>query len=106
LAGRYPAVDPLASVSRLATKVLEPVAVDLARRARAALAAAESVRDLVEVGAYVPGTNLDADRGLALAPALIELCRQRVEDIAPIEETFRAMAQIMASVPEPVGAMR
>lgn len=106
LAGRYPAVDPLASISRLATKVLEPVAVDLAQRARAALAAAESVRDLVEVGAYVPGTNPDADRGLALAPALIELCRQRTDDVSPITDTFRSMAQIMASVPDTVGAGR
>jgi flagellum-specific ATP synthase len=100
LAGRYPAIDPLASVSRLATKVLPPEAVDLAAQARAALAAAESVRDLVEVGAYVPGTNPDADRGLALAPALIDLCRQRVDDVTPIHDTFQALASIMATAPD------
>ena len=107
LAGRYPAVDPLASVSRLITKVLPPEVVELSRQARAALAAAESVRDLVEVGAYMPGTNPEADRGLALAPALIELCKQPIDEVAPIEDTFRALARVMASVPDTmVGAGR
>jgi flagellum-specific ATP synthase len=102
LAGRYPAVDPLASVSRLASKVLPPEANDLVVRGRAALAAAESVRDLVEVGAYVPGTNPDADRGLALAPAIIELCRQRVDDVSAIDEAFMSLARILAAAPEPI----
>jgi flagellum-specific ATP synthase len=106
LAGRYPAVDPLASVSRLASKVLPPEVVELARQGRAALAAAESVRDLVEVGAYVPGTNPEADRGLALAPALIDLCRQHVDDVSSIEDTFRTRAGVMAGVPAPAGARR
>jgi flagellum-specific ATP synthase len=106
LAGRYPAVDPLASVSRLASKVLPPEVVELARQGRAALAAAESVRDLVEVGAYVPGTNPDADRGLALAPALIDMCRQHVDDVSAIDTTFQSLARIMASAPEPVGTRR
>lgn len=106
LAGRYPAVDPLASVSRLASKVLPPDVVELARQGRSALAAAESVRDLVEVGAYVPGTNPEADRGLALAPALIDLCRQSVDDVSSIEATFQTLARVMTGAPEPVGARR
>jgi len=104
LAGRYPAVDPLASISRLASKVLPAEHVELAQQARAALSAAEAVRDLVEVGAYVPGTNPDADRGLALAPALIELCRQRVDDVSHIDDAFNALYEIMVPEPAPAAA--
>ena len=100
LAGRYPAVDPLASVSRLATKVLDRDRAALVTQARAALAAAESVRDLVEVGAYAPGTNPDADRGLALAPALIDLCRQQTHDVANFDQTFGELDHVLSTTPD------
>jgi flagellum-specific ATP synthase len=96
-AGRYPAVDPLLSVSRLASKVLSPHRAALARDGRAALAAAESVRDLVEVGAYAPGSNPDADRGLFLAPMLIDLCRQSIDEVADFDATFVALERILAT---------
>ncbi len=95
-AGRYPAVDPLLSISRLASKVLPPEHAALADMARRALAGAESVRDLVEVGAYSPGSNADADAGLALSPAIIELCRQATSDVTSIDDTFAALAEIAA----------
>jgi flagellum-specific ATP synthase len=94
-AGRYPAVDPLLSISRLASKVLDPRWTALAERARAALSAADSVRDLVEVGAYQPGTNLAADEGLAVSPGLIALCRQLVDEVTPLPETFAAMERVL-----------
>lgn len=93
-AGRYPAVDPLLSISRLAAKVLDPAQLAIADRARRALAAAEAVRDLVEVGAYAPGSNPEADEGLAMSPAIIELCRQRTDDVSSIDETFATLARI------------
>ncbi|PWG74772.1 EscN/YscN/HrcN family type III secretion system ATPase, partial [Enterococcus hirae] len=64
--GHYPAVDPLASLSRLAAHGTDDAQRDAATAIRTALAAAEDVRDLVEVGAYVPGSNPEADRGLAM----------------------------------------
>jgi flagellum-specific ATP synthase len=94
-AGRYPAVDPLQSISRLASKVLHPAHAALAERARRALAAAESVRDLVEVGAYQPGSNPEADEGLAVSGDLVELCRQRVDDITPFADTFAVLEQVL-----------
>ena len=93
-AGRYPAVDPLLSISRLATKVLDPAKAAIAERARSALAAAEAVRDLVEVGAYAPGSNPEADEGLAMSPGIIELCRQRTDEVSSLDETFAAMDAI------------
>jgi flagellum-specific ATP synthase len=59
------------------------------------LAAAEAVRDLVEVGAYQPGTNPDADHGLAVSPNIVELCRQGIDEITPINETFATLTQIL-----------
>ncbi len=97
-AGRYPAVDPLGSVSRLASKVLAPEQLALASEARKAMAAAESVRDLVEVGAYVSGTNPDADLGLAVQPALVEFCRQDTDEVSPFGATFDGLARALGDV--------
>ncbi len=91
--GHYPAVDPLASLSRLATTVTDERQRAAATAIRTALAAAEDVRDLVEVGAYVAGSNPDADRGLALRPAIEAFLRQGTDDLTSYEDTWqRAMA--------------
>ena len=93
-AGRYPAIDPLASLSRLASKVVPERRLDLVARARDALAAAEEVRDLVEVGAYAAGSNPAADIGLAVTPHLIEFMKQPARDVVPFEDAWRGLEAI------------
>ena len=87
LATRYPAIDPLASLSRLATKIGTPDQSAAANAVRSVLAAVAEVQDLVEVGAYVRGTNPRADRGLAAAPDLIEFFRQTPDALVSAEES-------------------
>ena len=94
--GRYPAIDPLASLSRLASKVTTPEQQAAAAAARAALAAADEVRDLVEVGAYVAGTNRAADRGRALEPDLVDFLRQPVHEVADPARSWAALQQLAA----------
>jgi flagellum-specific ATP synthase len=94
--GRYPPIDPLRSLSRLASKVVPAEQVAQATALRGALAAAEEVRDLVEVGAYVPGTNPAADLGLALQPDLIAFLRQRAEERSTFEDAWAAAAVLAA----------
>ena len=105
--GHYPAVDPLASLSRLATSVTSPEQQQAATAIRTALAAAEDVRDLVEVGAYVDGSNPEADRGLALRPAIEAFLRQSTDDLTEYGRTWeRAMGlaqQYRAAEPTLVG---
>src|SRR5690606_12317948 len=72
-----------------------PDRVQLTVAARAALAAAEEVRDLVEVGAYVAGTNPAADKGLRLSPDLIELFRQRPHEASDFGEAWSRLEAIV-----------
>ena len=92
--GHYPAVDPLASLSRLAAKVTEPGQQAAATAIRTALAAAEEVRDLVEVGAYVAGSNPDADRGLALRGPIESFLRQQTDDLTPYDQTWSRAGEL------------
>ncbi len=89
--GRYPAVDPLASLSRLAAKVVDATHAADAVVVRSALAALAEVRDLVELGAYVPGTNPVADRALACRDELIGFLQQRPEERSDFDATHAAL---------------
>lgn len=96
--GRYPAIDPLASLSRLASKLWSPQQETMATVTRDALAAAEEVSELVEVGAYVPGSNPRADRGLRAAPPIIEFLKQSPSDVTPSEASWDQLVAILEQV--------
>lgn len=93
-AGRYPAVDPLASLSRLAAAVRTEAQERDAADVRAALAAAEDVRELVELGAYVPGSNPTADRGLAIRDDAFDLFRQAPGRPAPADQSWQLLGEL------------
>jgi flagellum-specific ATP synthase len=92
--GRYPAIDPLASLSRLAGKLWNDRQERVATVTRDALAAAMEVQELVEVGAYVAGSNPRADKGLRVAPQIVEFLRQRSGDLTTFERSWQALADI------------
>lgn len=98
ISGRYPAIDPLASLSRLAPRLVPADRRDLVVAAQDALAAAEEVRELVEVGAYVPGTNPAADRGLAAKPGLVEFLRQPSDEIVGYEEAWTQLEALRSQI--------
>ncbi|MDJ0924468.1 MAG: FliI/YscN family ATPase [Acidimicrobiia bacterium] len=98
ISGRYPAIDPLASLSRLAPRLVSEDHRSLVIAAQDALAAAEEVRELVEVGAYVPGTNPAADRGLAAKPALVEFLRQPSHEVVPFDQAWAQLDALRAQI--------
>jgi flagellum-specific ATP synthase len=95
MAGRYPPVDPLASLSRSASKVLTGEQLALAAGLRRLLAAAEEVRDLVEVGAYVRGTNHLADRALDLRGDIEAFLRQQAHEVVPAALAWEQLAALV-----------
>lgn len=92
ISGRYPAIDPLASLSRLAPRLVSADQRAMVTAAQDALAAAEEVRELVEVGAYVPGTNPAADRGLAAKPNLVEFLRQLSTETVGFDDAWAQLS--------------
>jgi flagellum-specific ATP synthase len=96
-AGHYPAIDVLQSVSRVASAVTTPEQQALARELRQLLAAYAEARDLIEIGAYVAGTNPVVDRAVRLKPQIDALLRQHVEDHTNAADAFARLAQLMRS---------
>lgn len=95
-AGRFPAIDLLASVSRLMPAVASPPHLAAAARLRALLAAHERVRELLALGAYRAGGDPEADVAIARWPAVEAFLRQASAEVVPLEETLAALEALAA----------
>ena len=96
--GHYPAVDVLASLSRLAPDLVPAEAARAAARLREMLAVYREGRDLVEIGAYKPGTNRRLDAALAELPAIEAFLRQARGEHGALADTRARLASIAAAV--------
>jgi flagellum-specific ATP synthase len=79
-AGHFPAVQALDSISRVANRITTKDQRADATELRRLMAAHREVRELVEIGAYVPGTNPEADRANALWPHITAFLRQEMDE--------------------------
>ena len=52
------------------------------------------IRDLLDVGAYVTGSNPDADRAISQWPKIQKFLRQAPEEQTPYEETQKRLQQL------------
>jgi flagellum-specific ATP synthase len=79
--GHFPSIDVLESVSRVTGAVTDAQQRQDATELRSLLAAYREARTLIEIGAYVPGTNPLVDRGRALMPEIDRFLRQAVDEV-------------------------
>ncbi len=94
-AGHFPSIDVLESVSRVAPAVTSTEQRRDATELRRLLAAYREVRELVEIGAYVPGTNPDADRARALWPRLTAFLTQDLDIRSTAADAWSALAAML-----------
>jgi flagellum-specific ATP synthase len=104
-AGHFPSIDVLESVSRVSTAVTNRAQQSVARTARRLLAARQDVKELVEIGAYVSGSNADADLALALWPQLQRFLQQDIEEGSEPEQAWSRLSAILGSSGGPIGSL-
>jgi len=93
-AGHYPAIDILASTSRVFTQVTSREQQAAAQRVRTLMAKYEEIRFLIQVGEYQPGSDPVADAAIAAQPALLALLRQRADEASAMEDTLAQLQQL------------
>lgn len=93
----YPAIDVLESVSRLQRDLTTAKQQDLAARARNLLSLLRKNQDLINIGAYVPGSNSEIDRALALQKPLREFLIQGVDHGVPAASSWEALERAVSS---------
>jgi flagellum-specific ATP synthase len=90
----YPAIDILASISRVMSKVIKKEHRIVASHLRDLLASYKESEDLITVGAYSRGSNPKIDKAIAIYDDLTNLLRQQVEESFTIDEVFDRMLDI------------
>lgn len=93
-ANHYPAIDVLASVSRVMSQVTTPEQRAAAGRLRQLLAAYREAKDLVEIGAYQSGSNPLVDEALAKKDAIDAFLRQGTHDGASFDDTWMRLVEV------------
>jgi len=99
--GHFPAIDVLASLSRLMSAVASERHRALAQSLRETLAQWKEGRDLVEIGAYRAGTNERLDRALEVLPRVEAFLRQAVHERSTLPETLARLEAIFERTAKP-----
>lgn len=94
-AGHFPTVDVLDSVSRVAPAVTTPEQQRLAVEVRRLLAAHRDAKDLIEIGAYQPGSNPLVDEAVLRHDDIEAFLRQDLAETCPPGEAWRRLATVL-----------
>jgi flagellum-specific ATP synthase len=88
-AGHFPCVEVLDSVSRVAPAITTAAQRAAATELRKLLAAYREAKDLIEIGAYVPGTNPLVDRAVELREHIDAFLHQGKQDLSVASESWQ-----------------
>jgi len=93
-ANHYPAIDILNSVSRVMPDVADKNHFSAASAIRDLLAVYRDAEDLINIGAYVPGSNPRVDHALSKIEAIRHFLRQGVYETADYQTTLASLMEV------------
>lgn len=97
-AAHYPAIDIIHSVSRLAARVSTREEQSNARKMREALAALDRSQDLINLGAYVSGSNPRLDSAIRQRNNMEQFLKQDADSATPLEQTLKQLNELAGSI--------
>ena len=100
--GHYPAISVLESISRVMPDVATREHVESVAIIRRVLAVWYDIEDLVNVGAYSPGSNVEFDIAVKMKPSIDKFLQQAVDECA----TFGATVERLAAIASEIGKLR
>jgi flagellum-specific ATP synthase len=90
----YPAIDALASVSRSMIDITDPEHLHYARRLLSIVDTYRKAEDLINIGAYVSGSNPQIDYAISMIEKVNQFMQQSIEEQVGFDETFTMMKQL------------
>ncbi len=92
----YPAIDVLSSVSRLMIDVVDAEHLRLAGSMKDVMATYARSEDMINIGAYVKGSNRNIDKSIQMMPGIEKFLKQPVTEKSILPEARKALAEIMS----------
>ena len=97
--GHFPSIDVLESISRVGPAVTTKEQRAAATEMRRLLAAYREAKDLIEIGAYVSGTNPTVDRAIQLREAMDGFLRQDLHETTPAQDAWAWLERLVGGPP-------
>ncbi len=94
-AGHYPAIDIEASISRVMPQISGPRHQQLARRFKHVYSTYEQHRDLINVGAYVAGSDPAVDEAREYHPRLRQFLMQGIDEQVTLADSLQALEAVL-----------
>ncbi len=95
--GHFPSIDVLESISRVTNAITTPQQREDATALRQMLAAHRDARELIEIGAYAPGSNSLVDSALRLRSRIDAFLRQDIMAITPAAQAWNWLHDLVAA---------
>lgn len=92
----YPAVDVLQSISRVMSEIATPEHKKAAGDLRNLLSVYNKNADLINIGAYVRGSDKNVDRALRLMDDINSFLQQTIDDKTDFDSTIKRLMEISA----------
>ena len=95
--GHFPAIDVLQSVSRLGPSLMSPAHGRAVGVVRELMATYRNTLDLIQVGAYVAGSDPRVDIACKVQPDIVAFLRQGLEERSRFDEAIERVARIVVA---------
>ena len=93
--GQYPAIDVEASISRLAPHIVSPQHLRLMQTFKSTYSRYQQNRDLINVGAYQPGTDASIDYAVNMQPEFKAFLSQDMKQPVAFSESYSQLEIVL-----------
>jgi len=93
--GHYPPIDVLSSISRVMKDIVSKEHLEIANKTIQILATYKKAEDLINIGAYVKGSNPEIDRAVELITPLKNFLRQGIDECFTVEASLQMLKEIL-----------
>jgi type III secretion protein N (ATPase) len=94
-ANHFPAIDVLASASRVMPRVAQPAHLHAAALMRKQLAKYQDVELLLQIGEYKRGSDAEADEAIRNIPAIHKLLQQPADQLSGFDDNVMALSGVV-----------
>ena len=90
----YPAIDVLESISRTMKDIVKSEQYKQAGHIKNLMAAYKNSKDLIDIGAYKIGSNVEIDEAIRMNPLINRFLRQNVGETTPYEQVVEELCSL------------